>query len=196
MPNVFSNIPFFRILIPFVLGILVCIHLTSPEFNFFFLAPFILIPLLLRLKKEQTRLTKYISLISTDVFFFFFAIQLVNSSILKSHSNYYGNYYKTDEATYIIATINDLPVEKEKFIKCYLKVIEIKSDTGFLKTKGNIIAYFKRSVNDKDLTASFLKQSFLRLILQKILSNLIIKIISATNTSITLHLLKPILSKY
>lgn len=153
MSNVFSNIPFFRILIPFVSGILVCIHLTSPEFNFLFLAPFILIPLLLRLKKVQTRLMKYISLISTDVFFFLLAIQLVNSSNLKNHSDYYGKYYKTGEAAQIIATVNDLPVEKEKFIKCYLKVIEINSDAGFLKTKGNIIAYFKRSVNDKDLTA-------------------------------------------
>jgi len=151
MPNVFSNIPFFRIMIPFVLGILVCIHFNFPVINIVFLILLLIVPILLAFKKEQNTFTKHLLLISVDVFLFLFASQLVNAGNLKHNKNYYGNYFKAGASNYIIATINELPIEKERFVKCFLKVNEINVDGKYLKTKGNIIAYFKRSVNDKTL---------------------------------------------
>ncbi len=151
MSNVFSNIPFFRIIIPFIAGILLGIYfdLDSPAFIFLILP--ITVAIVTLFKKEQNTFTKRIYLMCLDVFLFLFALHLVQINTLKDRENYYGKYYKSDKAGYFIATIDDIPVEKEKFIKCSLIINEIKNDSNYIKTQGKTLAYFKRSERDKAL---------------------------------------------
>ncbi len=151
MPNVFSNIPFFRIIIPFIAGILLGIYLDLDSPAFIFLMLPITVAIVTLFKKGQNVLTKRIYLICLDTFLFLFALHLVQINTLKDRENYYGKYYKPDKAGYFIATINDIPVEKEKFIKCSLIINEIKNDSNYIKTQGKIIAYFKRSEREEVL---------------------------------------------
>ncbi|MBA3681482.1 MAG: ComEC/Rec2 family competence protein [Bacteroidetes bacterium] len=138
-------------MIPFIIGILLGIYFNLMAPGFIFLIALLLVVIITRLKKEQTTLSKRVYLISLDIFFFLFAIQLINNNTLKDQAEYYGNYYKHDTANYFIVTINDIPVKKEKFIKCQLKVNETRTDSNYIKTRGNIIAYFKRSTRDEEL---------------------------------------------
>ncbi len=151
MPNVFSNIPFFRIIIPFIAGILLGIYLDLDSPAFIFLMLPITVAIVTLFKKGQNVLTKRIYLICLDTFLFLFALHLVQINTLKDRENYYGKYYKPDKAGYFIATINDIPVEKEKFIKCSLIINEIKNDSSYTKVQGKILAYFKRSKRDEAL---------------------------------------------
>ncbi len=132
-------------MIPFVAGLLLAIHFNLPVAGFIFLIALIVTAVIFRLKKEQNTFTKRTYLICMDVFLFLFALQLVNNTKLIQQKDHYGNYYKAGSANYFVATIKDIPVQKEKFVKCWLNINEIKTDSAFVKTKGNIIAYFKRS---------------------------------------------------
>lgn len=151
MPNVFSNIPFFRILIPFIIGILLAIHFNLPAPNLVFLLTLLTFIVVIRLKKEQSNFTKRAYLICFDVFLFVFALHLVSDTNLKKQKEYYGNFYKANNPAYFVATINEIPIEKEKFIKCLLTINQIRIDSSYIKTKGNIIAYFKRSGSNSKL---------------------------------------------
>jgi competence protein ComEC len=145
MTKVFSNIPFFRTLIPFVVGILLAINFRLDSTNSFILITLICTCVILLSLKTQNNYTKRAFLISSDVFFFLLAINIVNTSTTFKQSNFYGNYIKADSANCFIATISDLPIEKEKFIKCKLEVNEVGTDLSYKKVKGTLIGYFKRS---------------------------------------------------
>lgn len=132
-------------MIPFVLGIFMAIQFTIPSFHLIFFTVLFAVAFSLKLKKNQSVLTKRVFLICVDVFFFLLAINLVYSSTTANNSNYYGKYLKSDSANFFIATISDLPIEKEIFIKCRLDINEIKTDSGYKKAKGVLIAYFKKA---------------------------------------------------
>ena len=151
MTKVFNNIPFFRILIPFVAGILCGITFNPNSINFLFFSLPIAIASTLILFKNQSKYTKRAFLICLDIFFFIFALNLVNNNNTSKQESYYCNHLKQDSANYFIATINELPVVKEKFIKCQLSINEVKTDSFYKKAKGNIIAYFKKSNQDSVL---------------------------------------------
>ncbi|MEO6304467.1 MAG: ComEC/Rec2 family competence protein [Bacteroidia bacterium] len=152
MTKVFSNIPFFRILIPFVIGILLSIHFHLQPISFLYLLILIALAFAFRVKQQQTFLTKRLFLVCLDIFFFLFAINLVSKTNLIEQNNYYGNYISSiDSATNLIVTVNDLPVEKERFIKCQVKVNEIRTDSGYQQAEGSIIAYFKKPFSSAKL---------------------------------------------
>ena len=109
-------------MIPFVIGILLGVNFDLPSINLFFFIGLLAIAISLKLKNKQSVLTKRVFLICVDVFFFLLAINLVFNSNTSNNSNYYGKYLKNDSANFFIATISDLPIEKEKFIKCRLDV--------------------------------------------------------------------------
>jgi competence protein ComEC len=132
-------------MIPFVLGIFIAIQFTIPSFHLIFFTVLFAVALSLKLKKNQSVLTKRVFLICVDVFFFLLAINLVYSSTAANNSNYYGKYLKSDSANFFIATISDLPIEKENYIKCRLDINEIKTDSGYKKAKGVLIAYLKKA---------------------------------------------------
>ncbi|MBL7913112.1 MAG: ComEC family competence protein [Bacteroidia bacterium] len=149
----FTNIPFFRILIPFVLGIVFSLQFYPQPLNFSFLIIPIGAAFAFRYFKTQSIFLKRAFLICIDVFLFMLAINLVHHADTIRQKNYYGNYIQTDSASYLLATINELPVHNEKFIKCRLEVNEVKTDSGYIKTEGTIFGYFKRSPSDQKLKA-------------------------------------------
>lgn len=138
-------------MIPFVIGILLSITLDLPSINLFFFIGLLAIALSLKLKNKQSVFTKCTFLICIDVFFFLLAINLVYNSTTAHKSNYYAKYLKNNSPNFFIATISDLPIEKEKFIKCRLDINEIKTDSGYKKVKGVLIAYFKKADNNNKL---------------------------------------------
>ncbi len=153
MIRVFTNIPFFRILIPFVIGILFSLQYYPKQVNILFFVILIAFAVALRFFKNQTTYLKKTFLICLDIFFFLLAINLVHHANVIEQKKYYGNYIQPDSAVNMLVTLNELPVQKEKFIKCRLQVNEVKTKTGYKKANGTIFGYFKRSTSDQKLKA-------------------------------------------
>lgn len=59
--------------------------------------------------------------------------------------DYYANLASLDSAVVFMASVNDVPSEKERFFKCELKLHEVKVGGRFVKTQGSVLGYFKRS---------------------------------------------------
>ena len=151
MNNAFNNIPFLRILIPFIVGILLGIYFSLTALSFIYFAIIIILLILINLKKSKSVLLKRFNLVLLDLFFLILGVNLVSEANLISQKSYYGNYLKSDSAVTFIATINDLPIEKGRFMKCFLKVNEVKTNSGFKKASGNLIGYFKNSLGKNQL---------------------------------------------
>lgn len=152
--KLFVTIPFIRILIPFIGGILFGILTTN-----FFLNPIILIPLLILILclgfvRVNNKNLKIFLLLLIDVFFFLFGDYNVKYTNISRNEIFYGKLVNTDSLLNFTAIIDDLPIEKEKTIKCNLKLSHIKTENGYKKADGNFIAYFKKSNKSKNLEAS------------------------------------------
>ncbi|MDP1802891.1 MAG: ComEC/Rec2 family competence protein [Bacteroidota bacterium] len=153
MIRVFTNIPFFRILIPFVIGILFSLQFYPKPVNLLYFVFLIAAAVTLRFFKNQSTYLKRGFLICIDIFFFLLAFNLVHHTNVIEQKKYYGNYIQSDSSACLVVTINELPTQKEKFIKCRLRVNEVKTKTGYKKTEGTIFGYFKRSTSDQKLKA-------------------------------------------
>lgn len=151
--KLFSTVPFFRILIPFVGGIVFGMSYGSFSFTWLILPVLLLVLLVLGFYFKKQNLTKYLLLICADLFLFVYGTNLVAEKKISTDPTYYGNFMRAEKEINIIAAISDLPAEKAKTIKCYLNVLQIKSDSSYKNTDGTIIAYIRKSANDTLLKA-------------------------------------------
>ncbi len=149
--RVFKNIPFLRICVPFIVGILLALQFSIGHINTLVLIVVLLIALIFPFLPRQTTFTKTTFLLCTDLFIFCFAVNLTSTSRLNARQNYYGNLISTEGSTKLIVIVNDLPVEKENlsvidagFVKCDLKILEVKKDSQYVKAEGKLIGYFKK----------------------------------------------------
>ncbi len=136
------TIPFLRLIIPFVLGIIVACKFKLPiATDYFIIVSFVLIFLYLSVKKCRQKNQKIIWLLAADLFFILFAFSIVN---IKNKHNQDVILTDNNKAITYIAQIDDIPIEKEKTIKCNLRIKQIKVGEDYLFFEGNIIAYFKK----------------------------------------------------
>jgi competence protein ComEC len=141
----FTTIPFFRILIPFVSGIIVGITFDLNFINLFYLVLLFIPIIFLNFYSAGKRSYKKFFLICADVFLFLFGLNSVYLKDLNKQEYYYGNQVSTDSVLNFITIVNDLPVKKEKYIKCELKVLKVKSGKIYKDVRGTIVGYFKKS---------------------------------------------------
>jgi len=92
-------------------------------------------------KKEY----KILFLLFADVFLFLLGTCLVSRNNLIKQPSFYGNLARTDTVVTFIASVNDVPVEKERSVKCELRLMEVKSGKGFKKANGTLLTYFRKS---------------------------------------------------
>lgn len=149
----FTSIPFFRILIPFVIGIL--LGLKFEQFHLpFYLPTITLVPIIfLKTYQPGNKVYKWLFMIFVDVFLVLYGVTLTQKTNLNNQTNYYGNLVDTDSIITFIATINDVPTEKDKFVKCSLMFNEVKQNDCFVNANGTVFVYFKKSLSANSLKA-------------------------------------------
>jgi competence protein ComEC len=145
-----SNIPFLRIFIPFLLGIICCI-VWKLNLN-------VLVPLLISFAaltllylnnrprfgiQQNTKLF----ILLTDLFLFLAAIQCCFLNDIQNNGNYYGHYLNQEKQMWT-AEILELPVEKENVLKVTVEVKALKSASA---TCGKSIVYIKRPFDKTSL---------------------------------------------
>lgn len=131
--------PFFRLLVPFILGIVSQIKLNFwPEYNLFIFSILLVVILIL----TAFRLTRHFSFnkiwgVLISLFLFTLGIQLV---IFKQQKE---NYFEEKEHTFI-ATLIESPTEKENSVKTVLKVKTIKDTADWITTNTLLLCYFEK----------------------------------------------------
>lgn len=150
---VFKTIPFFRILIPFVVGVLVAIHLNTPCIDFKWFILIVVILFTVKIFIKSSLVSKFLLLFIIDIFFIFFGNNLVHIQTTSENQMYYGNLLESDSIIQFIAAVNDLPIQKDKTIKCNLTVLAVKKNREYNNAKGDLIVYLKKSLKNKQLKA-------------------------------------------
>lgn len=142
MPNI-NKIPFFRFLVPFVLGIL-SINVVAYGSNalYYLLASFVGVSTLYLMHLRKVT-SKWVFLISVDVFLFLFAAIYTHNVRSIEHQNSFVKYLSEKDA-YLYVKVSDLPVPKERSIQMQLTVLGVSHHQEFAPAAGKIMAYLSK----------------------------------------------------
>lgn len=143
--SIFKSIPFFKLLIPFVLGILFSLEFTT-QFNPIILSSiFIITGVFFFLQIKYAEKTKIIYLLFADLLLFlcgFYNIQLQNKH---SNAEHYSNNLNKDSAYVVIAQLNDVVSEKPKTYKCPIIIKKLKLNGKYINVEEKSFCYIKKT---------------------------------------------------
>ncbi|HRD37613.1 MAG TPA: hypothetical protein PLC65_03190, partial [Bacteroidia bacterium] len=137
----FSKIPFIRLLIPFVSGVILYLN-GAWSFNptLYLIIAFVLLALIFTYSKiSRNGAGKTYFLVVSDLFLFIAACYACYFVQPKNNPAYYG-YYNTSKETNWAGTLDEIINEKENFLKAIVVVNSVNNQ----KTTGKIVAYFKK----------------------------------------------------
>lgn len=146
----FKSIPFFKILLPYVLGIICCFKTGHPK-NLHVIFSIIVLSwifsfLFQRYHTTKTYFKKEIFILLTNVLLFVMAYESCFIYNSRNSVTHYSNYV-TSKQQYFIATINDIPVITEKFTKLFIQIKCIESNNVWHYTEGHTIVYLKNGAS-------------------------------------------------
>lgn len=145
----FITIPFFRLMIPFVSGILLAIYGHAFQGLWMYLMIILIIASVLVCIRQQIDSLKITLLVIMDIFIFLYGMALCPLTDKSVDPFFYGSNLRQDSAVFIIAYADDLPLEKEKSIKCSMKILEMKDTAGFKRAEGQMIVYLRKSLTSR-----------------------------------------------
>ena len=151
MPNL-KSIPFLRILIPYVIGIISFfyyglfqnLHLVFLSVLFVWIVTF----LLQKFYRANLYFKKGIYIISTNVLLFLLAFESCYLYNAKNNINHYSHHVSYQDQSFM-ATVTDIPVVTERFIKVPIEINFIEENNQWHYAEGNTIVYFKHDSNTK-----------------------------------------------
>src|ERR1700756_62765 len=147
-----SQIPFLRILLPFIAGIGFWLVGRQDSPSLIYVSGIFLICALLYfllIKSTQT-LPKFLFGLAVQVFLFFSGWQLCNYNNEKQNPINY-THVLTDSTTSYMGYVSEIPVEKTKSIKAEITLQQIKNKGVWKNTCGKIIVYFEKIDKAKNL---------------------------------------------
>ncbi len=146
----FKSVPFFKLLISFILGILFVFNFgILPKIHLVFFVSLIFLCLSFlfhHFYKPKVYFKKGLYIISIHVFLFVAASQSCFLYQAKNNSNHYSHFVISNTKSFV-ATITDLPVIKDVYTKLTVEVNCIKDQNYWHYTEGKSIIYIK---NDRE----------------------------------------------
>lgn len=139
----FIQIPFFRILIPFCIGILAGIGFEINTIPFFLFIIFFITLTLIHFYSAGKSHYKFVFLFFADVFFVVVGMYSVQTNNIQNHKRFYGKAIQSDSVYTFLATIDELPELKKSRLKCELKLIGLLKNKKFEAVKGHVLTYIK-----------------------------------------------------
>ena len=142
----FKSIPFFKILFPYVMGIIFSFQIGSfQNLHLFFLIIFFIWSVSFIIQKQYSSkktYTKALYILFTNLFLIVLAFE---SCFLYNAKNSKHNFthFVTNQPQSFIAIINDIPVVTEKFIKLSIELNSIESNNTWHYAEGKCIVYLK-----------------------------------------------------
>ena len=138
--KIFSLVPFFRLLLPFITGILLGIYAGS-EINILWFVILFLSLLLAYLNFKVKLFSKrrftfwYGNILTFILLLFGYQLTVLNTGLFAN--NHFSKYQNS--SNYQIVRIYRQPVEKEKTIKLFAVAEEVQQHGQWINTKGNIL---------------------------------------------------------
>jgi competence protein ComEC len=147
----FKSTPFFKILLPYLTGILFILKFGFfQNLHFFFLASFLLWVFSFVLQTQQHTLhsfKKVFYILCTNLLLCVLALESCFLYDARNNSHHYSHYTSSQPQKFFV-TIDDIPVTTEKFIKIPIQINCIEQNNQWHYTEGNSIVYLK---NDSSL---------------------------------------------
>ncbi len=143
----FKSVPFFKILFPYCIGI--CFALQIGYFSnihIILLASFAFVIttfLFQKFYKHILFFKKTIYIISINVFLFLLAFESCYLYNDKNNSNHYSHYISSHPQSFI-ATIDEVPVVSEKFMKLWVNLNVVEFENRWHYTEGRTIIYVRQ----------------------------------------------------
>ncbi len=139
---VWKQAPFLRLLLPLMLGILLqwylqfdLLYIIFSGLSFvtaFFLFQLLPFSLKFKLQPLQGLLINLIIII--------LGLLLTYNKDIRHRKNWFGNIYRNGD--YLVATINEPPIQKNKSLKADVLIESVIHDSSFKTTTGKVIVYF------------------------------------------------------
>ena len=141
-----NQIPLFRILLPFLAGILVCIY-TQIEIPFWslILGILLLFQLLINVRFKLAYNYRWLAGFTMHLAFFIIGFQLTHYNNEINYPSHFGQKINSNQ----FATVRVLEpfVEKDKTLKTIVEVISVRTQGGWVSTKGKAMLYFQKDSN-------------------------------------------------
>lgn len=139
--NIWNSIPFMRLLIAFLSGILLSINFHEVNRIHWLCIPACLLIAFLFSKQFKNNFSyQYLRGIPLLLFLLFAGIQITD---LHREINYPGHFSKQTGSTYLLK-IAEPPKHKEKTLKATAEVIAVKAGKKWFQTTGKLLVYLKK----------------------------------------------------
>lgn len=150
--NIWSQIPFLRLLLPFIAGILTEVYSgwKFDELNYIILSFFLIIAIFVFIKQLNVSYAHswiFGTFIAITLFLSGFQITFLNTDKFKE--DHFSNYFDGAELFYV--QTNEPYLEKEKSYKISVNVLAVKKNGKWIHTRGNAMCYFKKDSLAKQL---------------------------------------------
>ena len=147
--STFSNIPFVRLIIPFIFGIIFCRYFPEVKVFWLTLIGCLFFALLFIYQVIPALRSKYSIApawgVMLNVLLFLSAFTLTSRYAEKKE------FFINNKTGYLLGEIVEQPSEKEKSIKTVLEIQAIRSNNEWLNTEGKVILYFQKDKKSASL---------------------------------------------
>ena len=157
----FKSIPFFKILFPYLIGIICALQFgLFLNIHVFCLISFLVIFLTFlfqKFYKQTLHFKKALYIVSINVFLFLLAYESCYLYNAKNNSSHYSQYVEPNSQRFV-AVVTDIPISTEKFIKLNVQLEAIESKHIWHYAEGNTMIYIK---NDSSINLTIGDKLFL-----------------------------------
>lgn len=148
----FKTIPFLRILVPFLCGIVWTIYLPSLTVRSPLLilagSVFLVVSYFTLGEKKNY---KWAFFLTADLLLVLLGSYLTYSQNDLTNTSSYTRWIRDNSENTLLVQVDDIPVRKEKFTRFSLKVLGIKDSTGVRNVNGHVYGYFRNGVSATSL---------------------------------------------
>lgn len=141
----FNKIPFFKLLIPLVIGIIYGVEtsfFTGNYIVFFILTSLVFV--LFFIQKQRSDPYKFYYLIAVDLFVIVLGLFSVSYHQHNLKPNHYTSSISSDSSYTIVAKLSDVITEKSKSYKCPIIIEKIKINNEYVLVNEKSICYVKK----------------------------------------------------
>lgn len=144
----FKTLPFFKILLPYVLGICFVIQfgvLPKLHLLFFVIFIFLIISFIIQAKVKKLGYFKIgFYIVCVNAFLFLLGSECLLNYKTLHNSNHYSKYISQSEQR-MVGIIDDLPIQSEKYIKLSVQLNCMEDLYGWHYSTGQVIIYLKNN---------------------------------------------------
>lgn len=149
--KIFQNIPFFRILLPFLAGLIFCSFIQKFEFSMIMAVIALFCLFIVMFIKRQGYVIKILSLILADFFLFSFGYSLYRLNDHRQKTNHYSRWLIPEKKQHICAELISDGIHKDRYTRFRAEIKEVRNQDSVRAVCGEILLYLKNSKTVNEL---------------------------------------------